>query len=344
MQKSLCLTLLLSLLISQQLFSQDSLLEFSLGENDRPLRIAIISDMNGDYGSPDYSIKVHKAVERLRTLKPDAVLVTGDMASGEKKGLDYKAMWKGFREAVTNPLTESDLPMLVTPGNHDAPGWKGFEIERKIYKEEWNNYHNDYLSKNQSVRLISMENYPFYYSFAIKDVFFISIEATTQLELSSAQKLWLENQVKTNAGYKYKAAFSHYPFHPLAINREGDFIADKNNTVFKMLKANGVSLFLSGHQHAYYPATWEGVRFVGQACLGGGARKLIGTSKVSPNSFTVVDFEDTIKVDAFAYPKFEIPIARETLPKSIKTPKGGFLMRDDLSLKTNYSIGKLLRQ
>ena len=166
MKLSLCLILFLTPFFNNKLNAQ---------ENERPLRIAIISDMNGDYGSPDYSIQVHKAVERLKILKPDAVLVTGDMASGEKKGLDYKGMWKGFRDAVTNPITESDLPMLVTPGNHDASGWKGYENERNIYKEEWQNYLTDYLSKNQTVRLISMENYPFYYSFAIKDVFFMSI-------------------------------------------------------------------------------------------------------------------------------------------------------------------------
>lgn len=310
----------------------------TIENEDAPLRIAIISDMNGDYGSPEYSIRVHKAIEKLRNLKPDAVLVTGDMVSGEKKGLDYKAMWKGFRDTVTLPLTQSDLPILVTPGNHDASGWSGYENERKIYKEEWSTYYNDYLSKNQSVRLLSMENYPFFYSFSIKDVFFMSIDATTQLELSPAQKIWLENQSKNSSNFKHKVVFSHYPMHPIAIQREKDFIADKNNTVFKMLKNNGVNLFLSGHQHAYYPSMWEGVRFVSQACLGGGPRKYIGTSKLSEYSFTMVDFLDEIRVDAFPYPNFTNPVDRKTLPSSLKTPKGGSLIRDDLALKKNYQI------
>lgn len=335
-------TYLIGLILSTLFFPGNLLAETEdvhlVQNDDLPLRIAIISDMNGDYGSPDYSIRVHKAIEKLRAIKPDAVLVTGDMVSGEKKGLDYKGMWKGFRDTVTLPLTQSDLPMLITPGNHDASGWKGFENERAIYKNEWTTYHNDYLSKNQNIRLISMENYPFYYSFAIKNVFFMSIDATTQLELSAAQKTWLENQSKNSTGFKHKVVFSHYPFHPIAVQRESDYIADKSNTVFKMLKANGVNLFLSGHQHAYYPSVWEGVRFVSQACLGGGPRKYIGTSKVSEYSFTMVDFLDEIRVDAYSYPAFTNPVDRKTLPQSLKTPKGGSLIRDDLALKKNYQI------
>ena len=311
---------------------------FSPKDDETPLRIAIISDMNGDYGSAEYSIRVKKAVDNIRNLAPDAVLVTGDMVSGEKKGLDYKAMWKGFRDSVTLPLTQSNLPMLITPGNHDASGWQGFDLERKIYKEEWINYYNDYLSKNPNIKLISMDNYPFHYSFAIKNVFFMSINATTQLELSNEQKIWLENQSKNATGYKHKVVFSHYPFHPVAIQRENDFIADKNNAVFKMLKANGVNLFLSGHQHAYYPSVWEGVRFVSQACLGGGPRKYIGTSKTSEYSYTLVDFLDEIRVDAYAYPQFSTAVDRKTLPTSLKTPKGGSIVRDDLALKNNYQI------
>lgn len=329
------------LTVSLNLFAQETLQEVYYSENEPPLRIAVISDMNGDYGDSSYSIRVHKAVERIQKLKPDAVLVTGDMASGEKKGLDYKAMWKGFRDTVTLPLIQSNIPMLVSPGNHDASAWKGFEIERKIYKDEWTTYLGDYLSKNSTVKLISMDNYPFHYSFVIKNVFFMAIDATTQLELSSLQKNWLIEQSKNAQTYAHKVVFSHYPFHPLAINRENDFIADKGNVLFKNLKQNGVNLFLSGHQHAYYPAVWEGVRFIGQACLGGGPRKIIGTSKVSQYSFTIVDFESQIKVDAYPYPNFEIPVERTSLPTSLKTPKGGSLIRDDLQLKSNYKIGKI---
>lgn len=345
--KSLSRTKSLAFSIVFILFSCNLLAEtlqiHTFENNESPLRIAIISDMNGDYGSPEYSIRVHKAVEKLRDLKPDAILVTGDMVSGEKKGLDYKAMWKGFRDTVTLPLTQSNIPILVTPGNHDASGWSGFENERKIYKDEWTTYYNDYLSKNQSIKLISMENFPFHYSFSIKDVFFMSIDATTQLELSSSQKLWLENQSRAATNFKHKVVFSHYPMHPIAIQREKDFIADKNNTVFKMLKSNGVNLFLSGHQHAYYPSMWEGVRFVSQACLGGGPRKYIGTSKLSEYAFTMVDFLDEIRVDAFSYPNFTSPIDRKSLPASFKTPKGGNLIRDDLALKKNYKIETLYR-
>lgn len=331
-QWMLTICFLLPLLVQAQLL-EEQYSESNPTPQETSLRIAVISDMNGDYGSAEYSIRVHKAIEHLTKIKPDAVLVTGDMVSGEKKGLDYKGMWNGFRVAVTKPLTESNIPMLVSPGNHDASGWPGFEGERKVYKEEWNNYFTNYLTKNQKVKLISTENYPFYYSFSLKNVFFMAIDATTQIELNTKLKLWLKEQSENNLGYKHKVVFSHYPFHPIAINRENDFITDKNNAVFKMLKSNGVTLFLSGHQHAYYPAIWQDIRFVGQACLGGGPRKYIGTTKVSQYSFTMVDFQDRLLIDAYYYPKFDQPVDRKTLPSSIKTPKGGSIVRDDIALK-----------
>ena len=58
--------------------------------------------------------------ERLR---PDLVLVTGDMVAGQRAGLDYGAMWAGWHRAVTDPLRAAGIPMAVTPGNHDASGY-----------------------------------------------------------------------------------------------------------------------------------------------------------------------------------------------------------------------------
>ncbi|MBL9057575.1 MAG: hypothetical protein JNJ84_15015, partial [Rhodobacteraceae bacterium] len=49
-----------------------------------PLRIAVISDLNGSYGSTDYGQPVSGAVARIIALKPDLVISTGDMVAGQR--------------------------------------------------------------------------------------------------------------------------------------------------------------------------------------------------------------------------------------------------------------------
>jgi len=47
-----------------------------------PLRVAVISDMNGSYGSTEYESTVDGAVRRIVALKPNLVISTGDMVAG----------------------------------------------------------------------------------------------------------------------------------------------------------------------------------------------------------------------------------------------------------------------
>ncbi len=304
------------------------------------LRIVVISDLNGSYGSVDYNSRIDVAISKISTMRPDLVLVTGDMVAGQKSGLNYEAMWDGFHRTVTVPLSMASIPVFVTPGNHDASAYSGFEKERAIYKREWESYQSDYINDSQEITKVDMSNYPFYYSFAFKNSLFISLDGTKTSELDSAQKNWLLSQVKTDVQYKNKVIFSHLPFHPVAQGRENDYIRDASNSLYKELKASGVNLFLSGHHHAYYPGVYDGTRFVSQSCLGSGPRKPISSSSVSKYSFTVVDFGEDIKVDAYDYPSFSRPVSRSSLPSRIKSPKGGYLNRDDTVL-SNVSIGNL---
>ena len=101
------------------------------------IRVAVISDLNDSYGSVSYSPAVHSAVDALLALEPDLVLSTGDMVAGQMAGLDYEGMWAGFHAAVTDELDAADLPLAVTPGNHDASGYAGFEKEREIFVRTW---------------------------------------------------------------------------------------------------------------------------------------------------------------------------------------------------------------
>lgn len=310
-------------------------------ENENGPRIVVISDLNGSYGSTKYDARITKAIGKIIEIKPDLVLVTGDMVAGQKAGLNYKGMWEAFEKVVTIPLSHHNIPVFVTPGNHDASAYKGYEGERKIYKEVWAKYQQNFLN-NSGVSFVSMDNYPFYYSFKVDNSLFISLDATTTNQITGTQRTWLLEQVSaSNEEIKHKVIFTHMPMHPVAQNRENDYIRDPSNELFKQLKTAGVNLFLSGHHHAYYPGVYDGVRMLSQSCLGSGPRKLIGGNAAAEYSFSMVDFEEKIKVDAYKSPDYKTPVSRQNLVKSIKSPKGGQLERDDIVFKTDFSIGDI---
>jgi predicted MPP superfamily phosphohydrolase len=51
----------------------------------RALRVVVISDLNGSYGSTDYASAVTGAVRRIVALAPDLVIITGDMVAGQRR-------------------------------------------------------------------------------------------------------------------------------------------------------------------------------------------------------------------------------------------------------------------
>ena len=50
----------------------------------KPLRVAVISDINGRYGATAYHPRVAVAMQRIIALEPDLVISTGDMVAGQR--------------------------------------------------------------------------------------------------------------------------------------------------------------------------------------------------------------------------------------------------------------------
>ncbi len=269
-------------------------------------RIVVISDLNGSYGSVSYAPEVHRAIEHIIRLEPDVVISTGDMVAGQRRPhlseADIRAMWRGFHAAVTEPLEKAGIPLLITPGNHDASDYGGFEEERRLFRETW---------ITRAPRGVTGD-WPFAYTLQVGGTRFISLDATTVGAVSSEQMRWLEG-LGDDGGPTI--AFSHLPLHPVAQERETEIIGDPAlGEVFEII---GADVHLSGHHHAYYPGSYNEVAFVAQACLGGGSRRLIGRSTRAPKGFTVIDVEDgMITVQGLDVGTFD-PIDVETLPEGI---------------------------
>lgn len=285
-----------------------------------PLQVAVISDLNGSYGSTTYGSEVHAAVAALVADPPDVVLVTGDMVAGQQSGLDYPAMWRGFHSAVTTPLTDAGIPVAVTPGNHDASGYSGYAAERAEYARQWD-------ARVPAVTMVDATNYPFRYAFTVRDTLFVSLDATTIGPLSSSQRAWVDDVLATPAAHRI--VFAHVPIHAFTVGRETEILDD--DALEDILVSHGVDLFVSGHHHGYYPGRHGDLRVVSMACTGSGSRALIGTSDTSPKSILrfTLDTTGIADLDAYGGSRFTSPIARSTLPTRVGSGAGA-VTRDDL--------------
>ncbi len=286
------------------------------------LRVAVVSDLNGSYGSTSYNSYVHGAIDRIAELSPDLVLSTGDMVAGQKAGLDYHAMWQGFHAAVSEPFAQAGIPFAVTPGNHDGSAYAGYSEEREIFAEQW-------LARRPDVSFHDESHYPFRYSFSVGNAFFVSLDATTVGPLDTEQMGWLDQQLAQGTGYAARIVFGHVPLYPTARDMETAAIADPD--LEALFVEREVDLFIAGHHHAYYPGRRDDLRLLSMACLGSGRRKLMGTNSSSARSFALFDVtsEGIVELDAYAGSRFTDVIARATLPESVGTGEQ-VIVRDDL--------------
>lgn len=290
-----------------------------------PIRVAVISDMNGSYGSTTYGAAVHAAITAILADPPDLVLSTGDMVAGQKSGLDHRAMWAAFHAAVSDRLDAADIPFAIAPGNHDASGWPAFEAERALYREEWRKRWPD-------LDFVDPTHYPHRYSYTRGPGFFVAIDSTTTGPLDAAEMQWLDEQLTLGAAFPARIVYGHVPLYPVASPKQDEVIGDTK--LEDLLRRHRVSAFITGHHHAYYPGRRADVRFVSMACLGNGPRTLLGHTETSKRSYLTFDvtadgLAPIVDLEAWAYPGFAQAIPRSSLPPAIGSGDRR-IVRDDL--------------
>ncbi|HSQ68600.1 MAG TPA: metallophosphoesterase, partial [Steroidobacteraceae bacterium] len=203
------------------------------------LKVIVISDLNGSYGSTSYEPGVGLAVSRILELEPDLVISTGDMVAGQRlhpplAAPAIEAMWTAFHTTVSTPLAEAGIPLAVTPGNHDASAYASFQSERQIFQEQWQ-------SRVPGLEFVDREGYPFNYAFALGGVLFVSLDVTRVGALDESQRRWLDGLLRTHGkGYRHRVVFSHLPIYPFTEGRESEVSAD--HELERILQRHGVEL------------------------------------------------------------------------------------------------------
>ena len=281
------------------------------------LRIAVISDLNSSYGTIGHHRQVGAAIDRIIELRPDIVISTGDMIAGQRRDPlpreRLEAMWDAFDDTVSEPLARAGIPFAVTPGNHDASAYDAFARERSLYAQVW-------ADRTSGLDFVDKGRFPFTYAIAVADTLLISLDVTTAGSLMGNDRAWLEAVLaRTRDRYRHRVLFSHLPIWPVAEGRIRD--ATRDAELHSLLARAGVDLYLSGHHHAFYPGTVDGLTYVSQACLGSGPRRLIGaTSGREPQAFSLVDIgSDRIRIGALVAPDFRESLDWNSLPEEIVT-------------------------
>ena len=293
-------------------------------QNTVALKLGLISDLNGSYGSTNYSRSVQRGVRLLMQQQPDLVLCAGDMVAGQKRSLtnsQLQAMWTGFEHSVRAPLQKAGVPLLPAIGNHDGSSQQHqgrwiFGRERQQADLFWGKHRGDLQSG-----FIESDRFPFQYAWRRPGLFVIVIDASSA-NVDSSQRQWLASALTSphRQPDDLCLVMGHLPLTAFSEGRArtGECIANPEGLAVLLQRA-GVDLVISGHHHAWYPSESMGLRLLSLGAMGSGPRRIIGSTVIAPPSLTLLEWsrpselisETTIDLNTMQ------PIADDRLPAQV---------------------------
>ncbi len=327
---------------SQQTAANYTAFESPTASERGDLRLALISDLNGPYGSTRYSPTVATGLDLLSELKPDLVLCAGDMVAGQKLSLtdsQLEAMWDSFQSSILNPLLREGIGMIPAMGNHDASSQTTgsrhvFARERHQAETFWGRQ-KDRLG----LEFIDANQYPFQFSVKQPGLFVVVIDASSAT-VDQGQQRWLEQALASpsRSPDDFCVVMGHLPLTAISVGRDraGECIEDATKLT-DLMQQHQVDLYLSGHHHAWYPGELKGQRVLSLGAMGNGPRRLLGTQLTSDPSLTLLDLfqgQKAVRETTFSLKTLE-PINLDSLPKQLRGKSFPTLNRRD----TNWSYG-----
>lgn len=288
-------------------------------QKNQKLKILLISDLNDSYGTVGYSQEVKDVISNIGTIQPDIILCGGDMVAGQKTTLNegqLRAMWTGFQDQVLTPISAKKIPFGFTMGNHDAS--PSYVLDREVSSEFWQNN-----KSKTNLTFVDDTHFPFYFSYIKNNIFFISWDASSSV-IPVEVKEWMQEQFSSAAAKKARGriVLGHLPLYAIVAskNKSGE-VLDRADETLDFLKQHDVDMYISGHQHAYYPATKEKVTLLNSGCLGGGPRSLLGHSAAPQKAYAVIEVaknKKRFKAEITGYePRFHTHIPLHALPTQV---------------------------
>lgn len=280
----------------------------------------VMADINGRYGSVGYHPRVGHAIERIIQLKPDFVILAGDLVAGQQlpplKPERLRAMWQAFESVVGAPLRDNGIEVVATAGNHDASAYPKFSLDRRAFADYWS-------ALKPAGRILPSSNYPWYFATALDDSLVISLYASVPETLPSTQTQFLRDVLAENATkYDRILVVAHLPIFPISQGRQREVL--DAGSLQPLLASYEVDWFISGHHHAFYAGQVRAAPVhLASAALGGNRRKWLGSDSLSNFGFIHVDERGMVAF--YTDPEFE-----PDSPRGIPDQIGALRLRSDI--------------
>ncbi|MEB3172698.1 MAG: metallophosphoesterase [Cyanobacteriota bacterium] len=291
------------------------------------LRIGLISDLNSSYGSTSYIPQVSQGLRHLLSLSPALLVCAGDMVAGQKAGLSatqLDAMWASFGRTVLNPVRQAGVPFVPAVGNHD--GSPGFSADREAVRRFWG-------PRRQALglRFVDAGNFPFHYS-VLQDEVFVLVWDASSSRIPASQLAWARQQLAAPSARqaRLRLVVGHLPLAGVSQGRDrpGE-VLEQAAAVQNLLEQGRVQAYISGHQHAWYPARRGQLDLIQLGALGSGPRRLLQGGLPPQQTTTTLDIDwqaGTLRETTYAAATGQA-VAWNRLPASLMG-RGGTLNRN----------------
>ncbi|RHW76492.1 metallophosphoesterase [Colwellia sp. RSH04] len=271
--------------------------------------ILILNDINGSYGDIGYSDTIKRLVNHAITAwQVELVVSPGDLVAGQSLNLtehNINSMWQGFHQQILSPFTKKGIPFATSFGNHDGSKYLA-KTQAEIHTENKANQQGDgkshqqqykyssernianqfWLNNQPKLNYLYKEHFPFFYSFEFANTTFVIIDASG-FQMSVQELTLIENMLANNQNNKPLMVIGHLPLTGIAINRNkfGE-VLQESDTLMALFKQYKVDIYISGHQHVYFPALHQGVFLLNSG--GTPPRSLVGQQNPPRSSVTVL--------------------------------------------------------
>jgi len=204
-----------------------------------PVRFAVIGDRTGDHQDSVYE----KVVAEAAQASPDFIITVGDHIEGYQQTDTMKLVeeWAEYKAIVAMP----GVPFHYTAGNHDI-----------TYDNALGTYERNAGKP--------------YYSFDHKGMHFVVLDVSRweSSDMLQAEQLgWLAADLAKAAKARHTFVFFHKPFWTATV------VEGKRDTLHSLFKAYGVDAVFNGHNHCYYGATFDGIKYTAVGSAGGWPRQ-----------------------------------------------------------------------
>ncbi len=184
------------------------------------------------------------------------------------------------------PVRQAGIPFLPAVGNHD--GSPGFRADREAVQRFW-------TPRRQALglRFVDRGLFPFHYSVLQNEVFWLVWDASSS-RIPAEQLAWARRQLASPAARqaRLRLVVGHLPLFGVSQGRDrpGE-VLDRAAEVQALLEEGRVQAYISGHQHAWFPARRGSLDLIQLGALGSGPRRLLQGSLPPQQTTTTLDID-----------------------------------------------------